>query len=1035
MSFKFIASDPFTSSVSVGLGSIIGATGATGSQGPTGPQGNPGSATNTGATGSIGATGPTLWQQTGSTIYYNSGPVSIATSLQVGNYNVGASASQYIYNSYGYQTFTFFASGANNGVQTLDLDPSVNQVIIECWGAGGGGGYGGNGGYSKSTLTGLTGANTLKIWVGGVDEGGFTRSGPEFIPATILASGPARLLNYTGSGITYQTSVGYFTSGPYGNQVYYVGTVNGTGPYPISSEGTSVFAAGYPKVVGDTITNWGQFIAPDGNLLFCTGTIIATGPYPVYGDLDLYINQNQCAANSAGGYGATGFSYVVRASTGGLDNLPAESLTGTNGGGASFVYISTGSQYMLCNVAGGGGANAQVDCYTSFNSNFKLGVGGASTTTAPTSTVRYYIEGTYLGTVDATICGGGATGTSPGSSGAANTGSNSYSANGGVAMGTLVSSVTSNLAATGGGGRYKNFDNYMTDYYTQGKTIANNPNLLGIFSIAGGGGGRGYAGGGGGGLDVYTTDPLYINYWFGSAGGGGGGSNYAMNGGTILADGFQQGNFTANTVQSTKPGYVRIEVYGYINPSFTVSSTGASVTRVAQTPGLSLLSDGNTFFSNKVGIGKTTPEYMLDVEGDISTIGNIQISNFQNIFKNPTFDPDLYNIIQNNFNYSSSESTVSLNYALASLSLNIGYVENAVSGLGNMLGFAFGTYNENGELTDIPYWLKQWMSNYYTSSSSGLTNYVLTRKTSSTPSREYYLQTEVLLPFGKWMYYYLTYSSPSLLFGSNPLIGMYIENNNYYVFQRPGSNELGYFANSYMTSSVYVTENPYLLQQYNDPSGAYQYNIMGTSYKSIQDYFQIGVQDLVIYTQYAPFFPTGGVAPILYQYNPLADYVKFINSFGRVFSAYAPQAEPNYWEKYAFYDFGQIYTGTYSSGTFLNGLRPNATGPGFTGTFTMKNREEEFNISNENMEIELEKLKNFRIGPSTKRATLATIQPKPAPQTLNITQTTNATVTVNSLAKTSAGTVTTTVTSNTKNNGTQQGNSNNVSRGVSVVIP
>jgi hypothetical protein len=1045
MSLRFLSSNNPSSNVGVGLSTIVGPTGPIGNIGPTGPQGNPGTAVMTGATGPAGpsfiinsfSTGALLTATSLNSadahadIYYANNHLNIKSELEILNTQItGATAHQFVYNSFGYQTFPFSPLTGSNGIQTFTTDPLVNEVIIEAWGAGGGGGYGGNGGYSKTTISGLSGPHTFKVWVGDNGEGGRT-SGQTYVSTIILASGPARYYDYfyDVSKTGYDSSIAYYVTGDAGNQTYHIGTVNGTGfigSSPVSN----------PVVVGDQVLEWN--LAPSQGSL--TGTIFATGPYPYGGYTNMFLQAEQITI-----WGATGNSYIVVPVTG-ADSIPFVNNTGAAGGGASFVYMYTGSTYQLCNVAGGGGANSQVYGRPYAPNYFLLGVGGNSSSTAiDTSVQKLIMPYSVSSTIPSNVFGAGATGTQTGAPGTYNTGASSGNSYGGSAMPLTTSSVSSNVSATGGDCLYKNVEiitTYLgseTPFVTEDipLSIRLNPNILIVTTLSGGGGGRGYAGGGGGGLYVSPDSIVYYSS-SGYAGGGGGGSNYSYNGIT-LDDGFQQGNYKANIVQSGEPGYVRIQAFGFINPAFTVSSSGTTPTLlINQTPGFSMLEDGTSFFSKNVAIGKTNPEFLLDVEGDISTIGNIQISNFQNIFKSTSFDPVLYDIINNNFNYSNQEQTVSLNYSLASLSMNIGYLENALSGLGTMLGFAFGTYDDNGEIVDLPYWLKQWMSNYYPLSSSGLQNYVTSRQTSSTPSRSYYLQQERLLPFGLWVYYYCSYVAPGLLYGATPAIGIYIEDNKYYAYQSTGTaspygnKNLQEAVINYMLNSVYATDNPYLLQQYNDPTGPYQFNIVKQAYTPIVQEYQLGVQNLVIYTQY-----TGAdlsVQDIFYNYDPNSDYVNAGTFLSEPDIVYNPPSQPRYWYNFAFYDFGEVYTGTYADGVFVNDIRPVQGGTGFAMPFTFSTRVGQRQRMPSKMEI-MNMMKSFSplgVGPSTKTATLATIQPSPSTQALNITKGTNATQTVKSLAQTNNGPVKTTVTANTKKNGTNQGSSNNVSRGVSI---
>ena len=997
---------------------FIAATGATGPilPGPTGASGKTGP---TGPSASITFTIPNF--STGAILLANSSNSILASSalhmsgtqecrldgqsIVMGS---GTQGHQFVYNSYGYRTFEFFAptGGSSNTIQTFVTDPLVYEVMIECWGAGGGGGFGGNGGYSQCTMSNLKGSQTLKLWVGAPDEGGATVAQPPFMPTVILATGPARLYNLPFFGTGYQTSIGFFFTG----SQYNLATLVGDGYWDKSQQ---------PTVVGNIVTEWNTNTSMFYGSI--TGTIFATGSWPYKGYAE-YITLND---QSIYFFGATGTAYIVVPATG-VQNIPTTAATGNAGGGASFVYISTGPMYQLCTVAGGGGANAKSYPGGLYLGAYSEGIGATSEANAPASSVQAaLLPYSVPSFVDPSVCGYGASGTNSGAPGAYNTGTSFSNPYGGSSMSTLVPFVYGNMSAQGGCGIQRNVGTYLDLYGPIDQQL--NANILTLQTVGGGGGGRGYAGGGGGGLYVspgsfpFLTDPSFISQPTnptGYLGGGGGGSNYSYNGFTS-ADGFHQGNYIPNITQSGQPGYIRIHTYGYINPAFTVSSSGTTPSlNITQTPGFSMLQDGTSFFSKGVAIGKTNPQTLLDVQGDISTIGNIQISNFQNIFKATNFDPVLYSIINNNFNYSNTQETVSLNYSLASLNLNIGYIENAVSGLANMLGYAYGTYNENGEIADLPFWLKQWMANYYSVSSSGLTNFVTSRQTSSAPSRAYYLQTEELLPFGQWVYYYTIYLNPYALFSPQPALGVYIENGNYYVYQKTGAyNYLSTVADLYMLNSVFATQNPYLLQQYNTNN---KFNVLGNTYDTVNNEFQLGVPNLVMYPHYTPGYDPASPA-INYQYDPRSP---------DAFYLYNPPEEPHYWYNHAFYDFGVYYTGTYASGTFLNDIRPQVGG-GFGFAFERSLTSTEQN-GTYNLDPDLMKTyRSFGAVSSTKTATVATVQPLPATQTLSTTTASNSTQTIASLATTSAnGPVKTTVSSNVPVSATLKGTSQIVSLGI-----
>ncbi len=207
---------------------LKGPTGSSGQQGPTGA----GLGYASFATGGIVFAKSSTGLYTSSHFTFNdtSNKTLLDGSFQVLSSQItGASTNQFIYNSYGYQTFTFSPVSGTNAIQTFTTHPLVNQVIIECWGAGGGGGYGGNGGYSISTISGLSGPHTFKLWVGNSNEGGETLGHPESVPSIILATGPARYFDYLLGGVTpytgYDKSITFFITGATGSQTYNIETI------------------------------------------------------------------------------------------------------------------------------------------------------------------------------------------------------------------------------------------------------------------------------------------------------------------------------------------------------------------------------------------------------------------------------------------------------------------------------------------------------------------------------------------------------------------------------------------------------------------------------------------------------------------------------------------------------------------------------------------------------------------------------------------------------------------------------------------
>jgi len=821
------------------------------------------------------------------------------------------------YNSYYSTGYTFYATSS---VQTLTTSATTTSIEIECWGAGGGSaGIGGNGGYSKCVMTGLTGAQTMKIWVGDVGEGGRSYVAP-VIDCTLLSQANFRYPNPP--VLASDTSIGWYVTGAPGSQTYYLATCVGPGFYEEQVPIQNRYSQGltYPAIY-----NGGTEIQWSANL---TGTIYQSGSYPIngYGELCLKYYEIFWYPNSLAGK-----SYIIYTNTG-LNTFQPTYSTGDSGGGASFVYLQTGSSYQLLSVAGGGGGAGVSNNQTYFpleSDLFAEYLGANSQTSAQNdlASAYYFNWFNWTGTNLTSIFGQGGQNNIGGAGGTSNTGT--INLGGGSGMPLLTSSVTTNLSCVGGTGSYIKIgfgDSWETLYTMTGTTM---------FLTSAGGGGRGFGGGGGGATQFYIfTGPLLdmVEYYqqnnnytkcTGDCGGGGGGGNYSFNGtGFIQTNGFNYGDgYEAPYCLAGSPGLVKITVYGLDLPSFSISpETNSNFPSLYQTKGLTVGKDGSLAVSNRVAIGKANAETMLDVLGDTRTIGNITIPNYQNIFKSQEFDPILNQILENNFNYSTSQETVSLNYSLASLSLNIGYVENALSGLVTALTYAFGTYDENGDISDVPAWLKNWIINFLPVSSASLTNYITSQLTSSNPTRQYYLSQGILLPFGEFTVKLLLSTNPSVF--SRNIFGAYIENGNFYIFTNSYySGNLANAAKEYVVNSVIATDNLKLLNEYNSPTGSYKFNITSYAnavYPYILNNFGTVTQDLVMYTNY--YYPwSTDVLP----YDPNSFYVNTVDAL----LLYNPSSElsnpnANYWANHVFYDFFQYYTGDYSGGYFIGGLRP-----------------------------------------------------------------------------------------------------------------
>ena len=104
-----------------------GDTGSTGSMGPAGPQGPKGDAGSTGPMGPAGPQGPaggdSVWQQQGSTIYYNNGYVGIGTSNPAGKLHVGG-----ILYAGGWTGNVIKIEGSKVSLATIDPSPPGDPV-------------------------------------------------------------------------------------------------------------------------------------------------------------------------------------------------------------------------------------------------------------------------------------------------------------------------------------------------------------------------------------------------------------------------------------------------------------------------------------------------------------------------------------------------------------------------------------------------------------------------------------------------------------------------------------------------------------------------------------------------------------------------------------------------------------------------------------------------------------------------------------------------------------------------------------------
>ena len=691
--------------------------------------------------------------------------------------------------------------------------------------------------------------------------------------------------------------------------------------------------------------------------------------------------------------------------------------------------MQTGSSYELVACAGGGGSSSVVNglslsttnnmvnqtgsnIFTMFagsNSN----TGGNQDTSAVVSTICSWIPSNSISVGESFVFPEGGSGNTGGNSGnlSVPTGATGVFGYPGVlpaqsgesGMSVIVSDLTSDVSCKGGKGavyirdvfpQYVMLDgsgNLDDIYYQTSIWDPNNPSYVGYnfpptplglpTVVSGGGGGNGFGAGGGGGIIFTTSSSGYnadfpVNIFDSSTGysaGGGGGGNWINLGlastGSVAIDGVFTGSYQTGTCQYGCPGRVLITTYGYTSQSLAMCPTGSTEQNIDQTSGISVLENGNVNVSGSLCVGGNNPVATLDVKGTVNITGNITIPNYQNIFKSQSFDPALFEILNNDFDYSPDQPTVSLNYSLAALNLELGYVQNALSGLGTLIGYSQGSYDEEGNMIDTPYWLKQWLANYYPLNTSSLSNYTTAREFSLNPSREYYLSRGEILPFGEWAYNYVINVYPKLLdnqYGDN--IGFYVQDDKYYVFANGQENfsvdaplfatsqTIALIANYYILNSVVQTGNVNLLFEYNNPTGAYKFNILSDVFNVINSRYNIGVSNLVMYNYFnaGVYSSLAGAYPSVLGYydpthplvNPVTlttgNYVVESPTAGSLLTGYPgdsilydpydPLPVPvggdtgngSYWIKTSWYDFNNGLSGSqyYNTGYFIGTAVP-----------------------------------------------------------------------------------------------------------------
>jgi hypothetical protein len=202
--------------------------------------------------------------------------------------------------------------------------------------------------------------------------------------------------------------------------------------------------------------------------------------------------------------------------------------------------------------------------------------------------------------------------------------------------------------------------------------------------------------------------------------------------------------------------------------------------------------------------------------------------------------------------------------------------------------------------------------------------------------------------------------------------------------------------------------------------------------------YQVSVDNLIMYLYYGTlqsFMPPPAVFPtydpsympsISNNYDPLNPVMLTSNA------VYYPTENYKGWFTGAFYDLNNVYTGTFSSGYYINNIRYQPTSNNFSKESSSE--EETYDLPYEKL-LRTELAKEFKmgVGPSTKIATVSTLQQKTAVvQTQIPLSGGNATQTIQSILSTSRGRQTTTVASNVNKNGTNNSTINNVSRGIAI---
>ena len=210
-----------------------------------------------------------------------------------------------------------------------------------------------------------------------------------------------------------------------------------------------------------------------------------------------------------------------------------------------------------------------------------------------------------------------------------------------------------------------------------------------------------------------------------------------------------------------------------------------------------------------------------------------------------------------------------------------------------------------------------------------------------------------------------------------------------------------------------------LLNEYNSPSGSYQFNILKKTFDIVINTYNIGISNLVMYKEYTDYSDL----EILKFYDPFSIYVDEL--YPPFYSKlYNPTGPTNFFYNQSFYDFKEFYTGTYSSGTFIGPARPDifySYNPSlannkFDHAKHESYKKEKIDLYSENSS---KNVTTFRVPTSSKPISLNQVAQTSAQVSLNGTATST---TISSIKTDPAGQTSTTVESTQKSVGTNTNN-------------